>query len=207
MSSPTERARRRAALAPLLSLGSLALALIVVAAFLYQAGLFAALVPKPPEPPLVVDKPEQITASESTVTGLDREKQPYEITASKAVQDKDQPSKVHLEGVTGRFRRIGGEVLELAARTALYDTDSKLLDLEGDVSIVSKDRFTASMSKAHVVTEEKKLTSAVPVQVDFGSGTITADGLEITDDGKRILFLNGVKAKFTRSAQQGDGNP
>lgn len=207
MSSRTESARTRAALAPILSYGSAALGLVIVAAFLYEAGLFAALVPKPPVPPPTVGRPEQITASHSTVNGLDRERQPYTINAETAIQDKDAPAKVHLEGVTGSFRRTSGEVLELAAKTALYDTDARLLDLAGDVTIVSKGRFSAAMSRARVVTEEKRLTTAVPVEVRFGSGTILSNGLEITDDGKRILFLNGVKARFSKSAKQGDGNP
>ncbi len=52
------------------------------------------------------------------------------------------------------------------------------------------------MDKAHVVVEEKKLTSDAPVAVTLADGTIEANGLEITNDGKTILFLNGVKARF-----------
>ena len=136
MSSRTERARSRAALAPVLSYGSAALAFAIIAAFLYEAGLFAALVPEPPSPPPAVERPEQITASQSTVNGLDRERQPYTINAASAVQDKDAPNKVHLESVTGSFRRTSGEVLELAAKTALYDTEARLLDLAVGVTIV-----------------------------------------------------------------------
>jgi lipopolysaccharide export system protein LptC len=55
----------------------------------------------------------------------------------------------------------------------------KELDLEGQVTIVQKDRFTAVMEKAHVVVEEKKLTSErVPVDVTFGTGTIKANGMK-----------------------------
>ena len=84
------------------------------------------------------------------------------------------------------------------------------LDLEGNVTIVEKDRFTATMDKAHVVVEEKKLTSDVPVDVQFTSGSIQANGVQITDDGRHILFLNGVKARFSQGSTaqgetQGDG--
>jgi lipopolysaccharide export system protein LptC len=207
MSSPTDRARRRAGLAPLLSYGSAGIAIVIAAAFFYQAGMFESLVPKEVPVPPKVDNPEQISAKESTVTGLDREQQPYEITAEKALQDKNKPNKVYLDRVTGKFRRTSGEVLNVVANRALYDSDTKLLDLDGDVRITSKDRFTALMQKAQVITKDKALTSSVPVEVDFGSGTVLANGLEITDDGKRILFLNRVKATFKSPAKKGDGKP
>jgi hypothetical protein len=34
---------------------------------------------------------------------------------------------------------------------------------------------------------------------------IEAHGLEISNDGKTILFLNGVKARFGPDVQQGEG--
>lgn len=207
MSSPTDRARRRAVMAPLLSYASVGLAAAIAIAFFYQAGMFEALVPKEAPAPPKIDNPEQISAKESTVNGLDREQQPYEIAAESALQDKDAPNKVHLDRVTGKFRRTSGEVVEVEARKALYDSDTKLLDLDGDVRIVSKGRFTALMDKARVITENKALTSSVPVDVDFGSGTVHANGIEITNDGKRIVFLNRVKAIFKSAAKQGDGKP
>ena len=207
MSSPTDRATRRAGLAPLLSYASLGLTVVITVVFLYQAGAYEALVPKEPPPPPKVENPEQISAVDSTVTGLDRERQPYEITAEHALQDKNSPNLVHLTKVTGKFRRNSGEVLDVTANSALYDSDTKLLDLDGDVRIVSKERFTATMAKAHVITEQKTLKSSVPVDVDFGAGTVHANGVEITDDGKRILFLNSVKARFKPAAKQGDSTP
>jgi hypothetical protein len=48
----------------------------------------------------------------------------------------------------------------------------------------------------------------VPVAVTLDNGgTIFAKGLKISDDGRYILFLNGVKAKFKASATKGDAQP
>jgi hypothetical protein len=60
------------------------------------------------------------------------------------------------------------------------------------------------MEKAHIEMEKKNLVANVPVLVEMGSGTITANGLKISNDGKNILFLNGVKARFTEAAKKGD---
>jgi lipopolysaccharide export system protein LptC len=207
MSSPTNRAAaqalRWARLSRLLSWVAVIVGGGFVIMFLAQAGLFASLLPGEPAPPPPV-QPDQITAKDSTVNGMDRENQPYEVKAARGWQDEKTPSLVHLETVEGRFRRTSGAEYTVNADAGLYDTAAKSLDLTGNVRLEQKDRFTALMDKAHVVVEEKKLVSDSPVNVSFGSGIIRAQGIQITDDGARILFLNGVKAQFNAPVAKGE---
>lgn len=207
MSSPTNeasRALRQVRLSRLLSWLAGLIGLAFVGAFLYQAGLFHALLPADtPAPPAV--HPDQISAANSTVNGIDQENQPYQVSAVRGWQDEKTPTLVHLETVTGTFRKANGVEYAMTAATGLYDTTVKGLDLKGSVTVVQKDRFTAVMDSAHVMAKEKSLTSDVPVDVTFGSGTIHANGMKITDDGARILFLNGVKAHFQAAPAKGDG--
>jgi lipopolysaccharide export system protein LptC len=209
MSSPTDNARkavRRVRIANGLSWLAAALGLGFVLTFLMQAGLFTALLPEEaPAPPAV--RSDQITAIQSTVTGMDREKQPYEVTAKRGWQDEKTPALVHLEAPEGRFRRALGTEYTISAETGLYDTEAKKLDLSGNVLLEQKDRFKARMDRANIVVEEKRLVSESPVAVSFGSGTVNANGMQITDDGARILFLNGVKARFDAPQAKGDINP
>ena len=200
-------AMTRYRLAPLIGWAAILAALALIGSFFWQAGVFNALIPKPPVAPTVVDNPEQGAATTATVTGFDKENQPYTFSSETALQDKTEPHKVHLTGVSGRFQRNSGEIITLAANGGLYDTDAKTLDLAGKVHIVSEGRFTADMDRAHVDTTTKKMTSDTPVTVVYGSGTINANGLEITDDGKNILFKDRVRAKFINKPGEGDGKP
>ena len=95
----------------------------------------------------------------------------------------------------------------LLFNTLFTPTDIKTLDLAGAVRIESQGRFVAEMESAHVDTTSKKMTSDSPVFVTFGSGTIQANGLEITNDGKNILFHDRVRAKFQGTPGEGDGKP
>ena len=81
------------------------------------------------------------------------------------------------------------------------------MDLEGNVRIVEKGRFTATMAKAHVELEKKNLVSNVPVVVEMEAGTINANGLQVSNDGNNIKFLNGVKARFNQTMKKGDSSP
>jgi LPS export ABC transporter protein LptC len=209
MSSHTEtiqlramRASRRARFAQFISIALIAVAVLFTLLFFYQAGFFSVLMPKQQPPAPVVEKAQQISSRASRVSGFDREQQPYEIAASEGFQDKDKPNLVHLQDLTGTLRRISGKTYEIEANTGLYDTKTKQIDLEGDVRIVEPGRLTATMSKALVQVESKSLDADVPVEVvmNGGNSRISAGGMKISDDGKTILFLNGVKARF-----EGDG--
>jgi lipopolysaccharide export system protein LptC len=209
MSSPTDQARkavRQAGLARAMTWLAAALGVGFVLAFLVQAGLFTALLPDAPKPPPET-RADQITATQSTVTGMDREKMPYEVTARRGWQDEATPTLVHLEAPQGRFRRPAGAEYTISADTGLYDTEARKLDLSGNVVLEQKDRFEARMERANIVVEEKRLVSESPVAVSFGSGTVTANAMQITDDGARILFLNGVKARFDAPQAKGDISP
>lgn len=209
MSSHTSQARRallRARLARGLSWLAAALGLGLVLVFLTQAGLFSALLPKEP-PPAPSAQPDQISATDSTVSGIDREKQPYQVQARRGWQDEKIPTLVHLEAPEGRFRRAAGAEYTIRAESGLYDTETKKLDLSGNVLLEQMDRFKARMGSASIVVEEKRLDSEGAVSVTFGSGTVNANGLQITDDGARILFLNGVKARFEAPPAKGDMTP
>lgn len=210
MSSPTDtvqRAVRFASLARLLSWAALAGAAGFVLLFLHQAGLFHALVPPDTRPVTDLPDPDRITARDSVVNGIDKDNQPYEIRARRGWQDEAVPTLVHMEEIEGRFQRAGGATFSLTARSGRYDTKLRVLDLAGAVTIVQPDRFTAVMDKAHVVVADKRLTSDVPVDVTMPAGTIRANGLEIGDDGARILFLNGVRARLSGGTAKGDTQP
>jgi lipopolysaccharide export system protein LptC len=201
-----EAASRKARLAPLLSWAAAAAGLAVLLAFIAQAGMFTLFSPSQGPSPAVVEKPEQINTDTSRLAGFDREKQPYELTARKGYQDKDIPHLVHMEDVVGAFRKQSGKSYQIVSDTGLYDTKLKQMDLSGRVKIIEPGQMTATMDKARVGVEEKSLVTDTPVQVVMRSGTIRAHGMKITDDGRTILFTDGVKARFGDDGK-GDKSP
>ena len=200
-------AARRARLAPILSWAAMALGLGLVIVFLAQAGLFSVLRPKPKSAPLTVEMPDQIAGAFARITGFDSENQPYVITAKKGYQDKETADLVHMEDLTGTFQRRSRQPFELFSETGLFYAKVREMDLEGNVRIVEKGRFTATMAKVHVELERKNLVSNVPVVVEMEAGTINANGLQVSNDGNNIKFLNGVKARFNQTMNKGDTTP
>lgn len=179
-----------------LSWGLFGVAAALAAVFVIHIAKFEATAPSRPASEAAAPVSNEVVVTGSTLTGFDNDRQPYSVTAASAVQDAAEPNRVHLKTVAGELHRRSGDIVSLAARTALFDSKTKLLQLEGDVTLVAAGRFVAEMAKADVTLTDKRLRSQSPVSVTFDRGRITAGGLEITDDGGRVVFFNRAKVTF-----------
>jgi lipopolysaccharide export system protein LptC len=173
--------------------------------FIWQAGVLAPPSPQDVKTDDAVAKPEQITATNASISGIDKNNRPYTITAASGEQDKVIETLVLMNTVTGAFERPSGAKLDVASETGQYDRKSKALELAGDVVFSEGTRFKATMAKAAINTEDQSLVSKSPVKVDMQGTMIEAASLTVTENGTRILFKGGVKAKFTTSNSSGDG--
>jgi lipopolysaccharide export system protein LptC len=172
------------------------LAAALAAVFVVHIARFESAAPTRPVAETAAPVSTEVVVTDSRLTGYDRERQPYSVTAESAVQDSAEPNRVRLTGVTGELHRTSGDTLGLAARTALFDSKTDVLQLDGDVTLQSAGRFVAEMAKAHVTLADKRLRSQGPVRVTFDRGLITAGGLEITEDGNRVVFFDRARVTF-----------
>ena len=205
MTRPARRPMRRTTLISWVVFG-FAVGFFVL--FLIQAGTFDALTEYPDAPAPTGVTQEKVVVQTSSISGFDREQQPYTVNAQSAVQDPDKPNIIRLNTVSGKLQKSTGKVFTIDGKKGVYDSDSKTLDLAGDVHIISVGRFVATMAKARVTLLEKQLRTDDSVVVKFDTGDISADGLKITNDGKNIEFLSRVKVRLRAAAskQNKDGN-
>ncbi|MFT3989082.1 LPS export ABC transporter periplasmic protein LptC [Aestuariivirga sp.] len=194
----------RARIAPILTWISIAAVAGFAAVFVLQAGLFAYLVPATPPAPPTIDNPDKITSDNSVITGRDSKDQPYKVTATHAWQDPANTSIIHMKTMKAVLNQANANPSTVVSDTAVYNSDTKQADLAGNVVIVRGDGTTAKMDTAKVYLKEQKLTSNVPVVVTSNDMIVRANGMEITNDGDDILFLNGVKTHFGGPPAKGD---
>jgi lipopolysaccharide export system protein LptC len=199
------RAAWRVKLARALGFGALLLGLGIFGAFLFQSGFFSNFASQPKKVEDIVANPDVISGTESRISGVDKDNQPFEISAVKGVQDKATTSLVHLETVTGVFHRGDDKRINLASDTALYDTKTKAMAMSGNVVFEDPGRYKAQMEKANVNLDDVSLISQSPVHVDMETGSVDADSLEIMDNGRRSLFKGHVKARIKADAEEDSG--
>ena len=198
-SDAADRARKandRARLQRLLGLAAIAVALVLAGVFVVQTSVLAPPSPDEVKADIKIAYPEQVSGVNSRINGLDRNQRPYEIRAKSGVQDKTIETLVHLQNVEGDFERSNGSKLDVVATGARFDTKSRDLLLEGSVVFSEGQRFIAKMAKASVNMNNQELASQSPVEVKLQGTVIKADSLQVLDNGNRILFRGGVKARF-----------
>ncbi len=195
-------AKKKLRLVDVVSTLVLVITIGLVALFLGKAGLFASLFTKTPQPVANMPLPEQVSSGVSTITGFDKDNQPYEMKALSVLQDKTNSDLAHLTTVSGYLRKKTGAVMKLTSKAGAYEKKKRILDLIGNVKLISQGQYTAYLEKARVTLKEKRLYAKVPVKVVFAQGTIHSNGVDITDNGARVLFFGGVKTHFDASSQK-----
>jgi LPS export ABC transporter protein LptC len=211
MSSPTDlavtarRAQTRSSLSKLLGSGAALGALGLMGVFIWQAGVLAPPLPQDIKTDDTVEKPDQITSQNASISGTDKNNLPFEIHAKSGEQDKTLEHIVHMQTVTSVFQRPTGTKLDVSSDTGRYDRKTKGLELDGNVIFSEGTRFRAVMQKAAIDTQNQSLASQSPVKVDMQGTKIEADRLEVTAGGTRLLFTGGVKAHFEPKKTTGDG--
>jgi LPS export ABC transporter protein LptC len=177
--------------------GVLGLGAVGILGLLYQLDVFGRPAPiaanQPANSPDVTATP---TAHETQVKGLDKKNLPYTIAAKKAVQENAESKTVNMQDVTGQFARNAADTLNVSSTTADYDTEKKILNMQGNVQIKSTNNMTAVMDKAEVDVETRRLESRSPVRVTLTDGEVTADHLVVDNNGEKIKFTGRVKARL-----------
>jgi lipopolysaccharide export system protein LptC len=204
LEKPSPRPKARATWSSLVGGLALLLGFGLLASFIWQAGVLAPPLPQDIKTEAVVAKPDQITATQASISGRDKNNRPYTINAASGEQDKTIASLVLMNDVTGAFERPSGAKLDIVSKSGQYDHKSKALELAGDVVFTEGNRFKATMAKAAINTDDQSLVSKSPVKVDMQGAMIEAESLSVTENGTRILFKGGVKAKFKTNNTPGD---
>jgi lipopolysaccharide export system protein LptC len=120
--------------------------------------------------------------------GTDRLNRPYTVTAAVAHQIPDRQDLMSMEAPRADMKTHGGADVVITGATGIYQSQTQLLDLFGDVTLVHQDgtRFvtdTARLDVAHNTAQGDD-----PIEGHGPSGNVKAQGFRIFDKGDTILF-------------------
>lgn len=127
------------------------------------------------------------------ISGTDSQNRPYSLTALRAVQDAEKPTRVTLENIEGSLTIDEDNSAAVSAGQGIYDSIAKTLDLSGKVAVDTKDGMSLRLEGASIDIEAGTLKTDQSVSIDTGRAQITAQSLTVADKGKTIIFENNVK--------------
>lgn len=138
------------------------------------------------------------------LTGFrNKDGRPYEVTATAAYQDIRKPNVIELKDMRARLTMDqGGAVARLVANSGVFDTAKEHLDLSQDIRITTDRGDEVLLRSASVDLKAGSMTSADPVRITTPSGTVEADGVQVSEGGRTIVFTGRVRTQFFRSASE-----
>ncbi|MGI9352100.1 MAG: LPS export ABC transporter periplasmic protein LptC [Rhizobiaceae bacterium] len=127
------------------------------------------------------------------LNGFDKNKRPFRLTADKAVQDADQPTRVELVKISATLPiddKISADVL---AGNGVYDAEAKTLVLTKQVHVETTDGMKIDLENADIDIANGILNTGNPVFASGPQADISADSLSVEESGDRIVFEGTVR--------------
>ena len=125
--------------------------------------------------------------------GFTKDGRAYVMTAVRAIQNFDQQGAIDLEGIDARMPVDKDNWARVEAKTGVYDRDSNTLQLNTDIVVTTTDGMTARLNSAFLDVGKGTLKSADPVAIERLGTKITADSMEMLDNGKLLIFEKRVR--------------
>ena len=124
----------------------------------------------------------------------------FEVTAK--IARERSSGAVDMESPTAQLFRNDGDLIDLSSQNGLYFPDSSRIELDGDVVMTSQDMaltllalsLSANLADGSMFSEE-------PVRVERSNGIVTANAMEVTGKGKRIIFKGNAKMTLQDNSQ------
>ncbi|RWN48923.1 MAG: LPS export ABC transporter periplasmic protein LptC [Mesorhizobium sp.] len=134
------------------------------------------------------------------LNGFTKQKQPYSMTALRAIQDVSTQGIIELEGIDAKVPIAPDNVAAVKASHGTYDRDGNTMNLTSDVTITTTDGMQAKFKSVFLDMGKGTMKTGDPVDVSRGGSRITADTMSVQDNGKVLVFENKVRVNIDSTA-------
>jgi lipopolysaccharide export system protein LptC len=143
----------------------------------------------------------KITMESPKLSGFKKDQKSYEVTAREAIQDIKAPSIVELNMLTGRMEQEKNSFARLTSDWGKFDQGNDRLDLKGNVRVRTDSGYEVDMLSAQVNMKSGDIVSTEPVTVRSKTGTVSANQVEVKENGKIVIFEGRVRSVFVSDEQ------
>jgi lipopolysaccharide export system protein LptC len=138
----------------------------------------------------------KITMQQPRLVGYTRDQRSYAVNARAAAQDLANPDMLELQDISATMEMQDKGVVQIVARSGLYDTKTEKLTLQQNILVTSAS-YEGRLSEAVVEVRKGNVVSDKPVELKMQQGTVTANRLEVINSGSVIRFEGGVTMILT----------
>jgi len=158
-----------------------------------------------PFPRLDIREARDLRMVNMRYAGVDRHDRPFTITAETARQRPGKDDVVELDGPKADMTTESGTWLAVNSYTGLYQPQSQLLDMFGEVDLFQDKGNEFHTDSAHIDMGKGTAEGSDPVEGHGPFGTIKAEGFRIENRGTVMVFLG--KSHLVLAPQQLKAEP
>jgi lipopolysaccharide export system protein LptC len=134
--------------------------------------------------------------------GFTRDNLPYTMTALRAVQDLKQTNVIQLEDIDAKVPVGPENSATIVAKSGTYDNGKNTLVIDSAMTVTTTDGMTAKLQSASMDMDSGTMTTTDPVEIVMNGSKITADTLNIVDNGKVLVFEKRVRVEIEPTEKQ-----
>ncbi len=149
--------------------------------------------PFPIDPTKITFSGTKIVMESPRVMGYTTDRRPYELIARAAVQDLTNLEVLELNEISAKVEMRDGHHVNIKSISGVYDTKAEVLRLNDHITINSTSGYEGRLSEATVHISSGNIVSESSVEVKLPNGVLTANRLEVLDNGAIIKFSGGVE--------------
>ncbi|MCA0407220.1 MAG: LPS export ABC transporter periplasmic protein LptC [Proteobacteria bacterium] len=138
----------------------------------------------------------KIVMDNPRLSGFKRDGRSYELNATSAVQDLKAPNIVDLDQLNARMQTGNDGWANMTGRRGTYDSKAEVLDVEGDVQVRTESGMNARLKDAHIEFKTGNIVTEKPVTVTMPQGVVESERMQVTDNGRRLVFEGRVRSVF-----------
>lgn len=121
--------------------------------------------------------------------------------------ERGQAEQISLVDPMLRLGRAGAKSTEITARKGLFDEKNRSVRLTGDVKVNDANSgFNFRTGEAKIDTRSGVISGNAPIQGQGPLGQISASSYAIYDEGARVVFRGGVRARLEQGGRKAAEN-
>lgn len=149
------------------------------------------------------EKKEQGTLVSARYEGVDDEGRSYTLLAGSATQSPDDPKAVLLEAPKADITLEDGAWVAVHAGSGIWSGERQTLTLSGGVSVFHDQGYEMQLEAVLLDMKTRRAVSRHPVTAKGPAGTLSAQSMQINDQGRKIIFGGPIRMTIARLGRSG----
>ncbi|WP_018698733.1 LPS export ABC transporter periplasmic protein LptC [Amorphus coralli] len=135
---------------------------------------------------------EGLVMNDPNLAGRLNDGRAYNVSAGKAVQSFTDTSRITLTDMLATLIVSDAQTVEMRSKGGLLDTDDEWMNLTDGVVLTTTDGYRADLEDARLDFKAGTLASDAPIKIQSEKFDLTANALDVTDEGKVVRFVGNV---------------